>query len=72
MNSEKIAYSHLELVMKYLEKHCKGNPIEVGISPDHKVIIKTTNSFGEYVEMIVFNEQSSYSPRIIKEDKLTV
>lgn len=72
MNFENFSYEHLDLVMKYLNKHCKGNKLKIAFDEHKRLIFETTNMLNEQIKIIVFKEEAEYKPRIIKEDVLTI
>lgn len=69
-----IKYEDLELLMQYLEKKAKGQPINLQITdlglPKPRLKVKLTNNLHEDIEITIFCKDVSLMPKINWEDRL--
>ncbi len=66
----KISASDFELLAKYIGKHCQGSSINILKNHDSRLYIRVTTQVGDSVDIIIYEEDVSKFPEVIKTVRL--
>lgn len=69
----KLDYEVMKLVTEYIHENCAGNSIDLSLTPEERIVLKTSNKYGDVVKIIVYpvrNDEPTLLPRVIKEERL--
>lgn len=67
----KCSYSDFVELAQFMEKKAKGSSMFMEINLEGHLVIKTTDMFSDQVNIVIFQEDINYQPRITKTYRLT-
>lgn len=69
----KIDYDDIQLLANYLEKHCNGNPIDIEVTLENRLEIKSKTVLSEDVTITIYQANENghlLMPTIMKQESL--